>query len=121
MPKQEILVRALIVLAGMTLAVLFLINLCDLIFQCGCRSTWNGAAANCNIHDPSTHDCPWCVTGRLGYYLPLATIFLFQVTVAFWPGELRPLRRLLLTLVMFPAAGALVGVGFGLATGYWSG
>jgi hypothetical protein len=49
-----------------TLTSLFFINLCNLIFRCGCRSLWAGAAVACNIHAQQRHHCPWCSHGTGG-------------------------------------------------------
>ena len=35
-------------------------NVCALLFQCGCRSWFTGAAAHCNIHQAGVKHCPWC-------------------------------------------------------------
>jgi hypothetical protein len=37
-----------------------LMNVCALLFQCGCRSWWTGAATHCNIHQAGAKHCPWC-------------------------------------------------------------
>jgi hypothetical protein len=40
---------------------IFLLPLCNLIFQCGCSYLWAGADSHCNIHVPGKPDCPWCI------------------------------------------------------------
>ncbi|HVS14122.1 MAG TPA: hypothetical protein VMV46_09370 [Thermoanaerobaculia bacterium] len=107
---------ALAVCAG--LAALFFLDLCDLIFDCGCRSLWAGAADHCNVHDPTTPSCPWCVTGRWGTWLPLGVIWAGQAAALLWPGRLSLPWRVALAAVAFFALGGAVGLGFGLATGY---
>ncbi|REJ73512.1 MAG: hypothetical protein DWQ36_06890 [Acidobacteria bacterium] len=114
------IVGALVLASTGALANAFMIDLCDLVYDCGCRSLWDGAAEDCNIHDATTHDCPWCTTGRLGVVLPPALVLATQGLIAFWPGRLAWWKRLLLALLAFPAVGGAVGLGFGLATGYWS-
>ncbi|KNC49947.1 uncharacterized protein AMSG_06255 [Thecamonas trahens ATCC 50062] len=34
---------------------------CGVMFQCGCTFNWAGGWAKCNVHDPSTPSCPWCI------------------------------------------------------------
>ena len=48
-------------LALFILLSVFLLPLCGLIFQCGCSYLWSGRDLHCNIHDPATPNCPWCI------------------------------------------------------------
>jgi hypothetical protein len=112
--------RVLVLTLASAVSLPFLINFCHLVYQCGCRSLWNGAAATCNIHNASNHDCPWCETGILGMVVPPLMILLAMAAVVSWPGAFRPWRRLTLALAMFPLAGGLAALLFGLATRYWS-
>lgn len=41
---------------------IFLLPMCGLIFQCGCSYLWSGRELHCNIHDPETPNCPWCIS-----------------------------------------------------------
>ncbi len=102
--------------AGFTL--LFFINLCDLLFQCGCRSWWNGAARFCNIHTPGVAHCPWCSYGWWGFILPSATILLAQAGILYAPSKLSLRNRLIFSVVAFPVAGAMVGFLFAVISGY---
>lgn len=101
----------------------FLVNFCDLVFQCGCRSLWNGADAHCNVHDPASRDCPWCAHRPWGDVVPLGAIIGAQAGLCFsrrGPFSGSFVHRLTLSLMMFPLVGGVVALGFGLATGYWS-
>lgn len=102
-----------------SIAFAFMINLCDWIYDCGCRSLWNGAAEMCNIHDAGTPDCPWCSTGWLGAYLPPAMVLLAQGFIAFWPSSMPWWLRTVTALLAFPVVGGVLGIAFGIATGYW--
>jgi hypothetical protein len=42
-----------------------------------------------------------------------------QGFLSFWPAAWSWARRLLFSLAAFPIAGAILGVAFGLGTGYW--
>lgn len=110
---------------GAAISLLFFINFCDLVYQCGCRSFWNGAAEACNIHLADSRHCPWCSYGSWGLYLPASTILLGQAVLSFWPeGARRGIRqrllRLLVVLLAFPVLGGLTALAFGLHSGYWA-
>jgi len=102
------------------LSLLFMINLCDLIFSCGCHSLWNGAAEACNVHNEGTRNCPWCATGVWGQILPPVSVLLVQGAIALGPHRLGVFQRVVLSALAFPAVGTLAGLISGLATGYWS-
>lgn len=107
-------------IAPAAVAVLFYIDLCALVFDCGCHSLWRGAAAACNIQHAGPPDCPWCRGAWWSGYAPLLGILVVQALIAGWPGRGRPLLRFLLALGAFPILGSLLGGLYGLATGYWS-
>lgn len=98
----------------------FLINLCDLIYDCGCRAWWAGAADLCNIHDPGAHHCPWCSVGFLGFLAIYLGIVLPQGVLSLYPRRWSWPRRLLAALLAFPAAGVTIGLAMGWWMGYWS-
>ena len=107
-------------LVSAAVAGILLVNFCDWVYQCGCRSLWNGADAHCNVHDPDSPNCPWCEHRPAGDIIPLAAILSVQLGVCFTRRPLGNVSRLVLSLVAFPVVGGLVALVFGLATGYWS-
>jgi len=91
------------------------LSFCDLVYQCGCKPVWAGAAESCNIHVPGVRHCPWCY---LGGTIPYGSILLAQALISFW--SVLPLGwRLLLALSAFPIVGGLVAILFGWISGYW--
>jgi hypothetical protein len=110
--------KSLIAVVSVAVTCAFFINYCDLIYQCGCRSLWNGAAAHCNIHHGPKH-CPWCSIGN-GAYLVMAFMAAVQIGVSFWPSPWPWWTRLALALITFPIAGLIPGITLGLWQGYWN-
>ena len=110
---------AVFMAAAGTAAALF-INACDVLYECGCRSWWNGAAEACNIHAPQSRHCPWCVEDGLGGSISFAMVILCQATISFWPGKMAVGARLAGALSAFPVVAGIGGLLFGLLTGYWS-
>ncbi len=102
--------------AGITL--LFFLNLCHMLFQCGCRSLWNGADLFCNVHTAGVAHCPWCSYGWWGFIIIVATILLAQTGILYLPSKLSLRNRWLLSLAAFPVAGAMVGFLFAVFSGY---
>lgn len=120
MPATSTLLKRLAVFLGAaSVASLLFINFCNLVFQCGCRSWWGGAADHCNIHMAGVPHCPWCTYAASGY-LSFAAIVAAQALVAFWPGTWGTGGRLLAALLAFPLVGGLAALVVGLWTGYWS-
>lgn len=109
-----------IFLCSAAFTLVFLINFCNLVYQCGCRSLWAGAADHCNIHTPGVKHCPWCSIGDAGFAGVTAAILLPQGILSFRPRRWHWTRRLAASLLAFPAAGLVVALAIGLATGYWS-
>lgn len=98
--------------------VLF-VNWCAVVFQCGCRSLWNGISVACNIHASQGPHCPWCehplAGGGVAFFAMLAAqyVVVYRIDVGgFW-------RKLGLAMVVFPVVTGVVGLFQGLAWGYW--
>ncbi len=98
----------------------FFINLCALVYGCGCHTWWNGAADSCNIHDEEAHHCPWCSIGTAGFYSIEGGIIAIQALLSFGPWPRGIAFRLLASLAAFPIAGSAAGVALGLYSGYWT-
>lgn len=92
-------------LAFAVMAVLFT-DWCAVVFECGCRSIWNGAAEFCNIHAAAPPHCPWCAHPLLGG----ATAF-FAALGGQWLAVYRvraaAVVRLALALAAFPLLSGL--------------
>lgn len=120
-PPRVLMARLAVFLGAATLAAMLFINFCHLVFQCGCRSWWGGAAEHCNIHMAGVAHCPWCTSGGLSGYVSFGAIVVVQALIAFWPGGAGIAGRLLSALLAFPVVGGIGAVVSGLVTGYWSG
>lgn len=106
--------------AGLVIAGASFLDFCDLVYACGCRAAWLGAATACNIHEATGPHCPWCSYGFIGGAIPFGAIALTQAAIAFWPGEVRPFRRTAAVILAFPAVGSATALLFGLFSGYWT-
>jgi hypothetical protein len=96
----------------------FFINFCALIFQCGCHSLWAGADATCNIHAQHGRHCPWCSHGYPGYAAEIILLSAPQLLISLrstWSWTARTLGA----VALFPTAGIVVALAFGLWDGYW--
>lgn len=100
-------------------SVLF-IDLCDLIFRCGCDHLWAGADARCNVHQPGVKHCPFCSFGIAGYGITYVGIAAPQALLAFRPRRWTHWRRLGMALAAFPLIGGLEAFVLGHFTGYWN-
>jgi hypothetical protein len=97
----------------------FFINICSVIFQCGCKSLWAGADMACNIHMAHGKHCPFCAHGWQGQALVMAAIIAPQVLISLrapWTWFLRTM----VALALFPTVEGVVALAYGLADGYWS-
>jgi hypothetical protein len=101
-------------------SVLFIINLCGLIYSCGCQSWWSGAAAHCNIHNLAGRHCPWCSHGTVGFNTVLGSVLVPQVVLSFYPIRVDWRLRLLGAFLVFPLIGLLEALALGWSDGYWS-
>ena len=111
--------NALVFAAAAAVTSAFFINLCAVIFACGCVSLWSGADAHCNIHQSEAHHCPWCANGRLASAIPWVLIVAAQGAIGFWPRKMHTGLRLVSALAAFPVAGAVIAIAYGLYAGYW--
>jgi hypothetical protein len=110
---------ALIFAAAAAVTFAFLIDFCALVYQCGCKSLWAGAAAACNIHRAGVKHCPWCSLGAAGYHAVTGVILAAEAAMSFlapwrWPA------RFAAACAMFPVVGGLEALVIGVALGYWS-
>jgi hypothetical protein len=101
-----------------TVTCLFFINVCDWIFDCGCRSLWAGADALCNVHLADVPHCPICSRGIPGYAAAMAAVTAPQLVASAWL-PLDKVTRIALCLMLFPAGMIAVGGLLGLHDGYW--
>lgn len=119
-PVRPLLLKAAVFAGAAALTSALFINLCDLVYQCGCSWAWAGAADHCNIHTPGVRHCPWCVEGAVWgevcYWIVLGS----QALIAFWPAA-AGWGRAALACAAFPVVGGLCAVLVGLFSGYWSG
>ena len=93
------------------------IDVCDLVFDCGCRSLWAGAASLCNIHNQIPPHCPWCERPFVFGGSAFAAAAGAQAALVFGAARLGLAARFALALLAFPVVGALVGI----AQAWWSG
>ncbi len=105
-------------IACATLTWTLFLNLCDLIFQCGCRSLWDGAAMHCNIHQPHGRHCPLCLQPPWFFNGLVVLIAAVQGAILF-TGPLSA-RRSLAALAAFPVLGSVVAGALGWVSGYWN-
>ena len=103
----------------MAVTCLFFINICDWIFECGCRSLWAGADALCNVHAASLPHCPICSRGITGYAAVMAAVTVPQAAASIWIPFDR-LTRIVVCLLLFPLGMIAVGLALGTIDGYWA-
>lgn len=108
--------KLLICAAALAVTCVFLIDFCNLVFQCGCQSLWAGAAAHCNIHTPGARHCPWC---SRDWTPAFAAMIVPQIAISFWPSTWHWGVRLVMAIAAFPVFGGLAALVYGYATGYW--
>ncbi len=97
----------------------FFINVCHLIYDCGCVWLWAGGAAWCNIQTAGAPDCPFCAQPDMAYVSLWSTVGA-QALIVFVPSRLRIGGRAAAALAAFPVLTVAFGVVLGLAAGYWS-
>jgi hypothetical protein len=106
--------------ASFAVTCVFFINVCDWIFDCGCRSLWAGADAMCNVHLAGSRHCPICSRGVPGYAAVMALVSAPQLAASLWLPAGRT-ARLIVCLLLFPISMVLVGLLAGTIDGYWNG
>ena len=110
--------RALVFAAAAFFTLVFFIDLCGLVYQCGCRSLWAGAADHCNIHTPGVRHCPLCA-GGLWVSGPVLLSTLAAQAWVVWKLRLPMATRAALALIAFPLVTGGLSVLVGLLAGYW--
>jgi len=115
---SRLLLRAGAFAVVAAVAGVFFINLCDLIYDCGCVSLWAGGVAYCNIQTPGHPDCPFCARPEIANASLYATMGA-QALVIFWPGRLGLPGRLFAGLLAFPAVVGAFGLALGILSDYW--
>lgn len=116
---EKFAVRILVLAPLVAVAATFFLNVCHLIYDCGCVSIWSGGAAFCNIQTAGPPDCPYCARPNVAYGALYGT-FLVQGALIFTPGSLGLGRRALLGLVAFPLVVGATGIVLGSLAGYWN-
>jgi hypothetical protein len=110
--------RALPFAISFVVTCLFFINVCDWIFDCGCRALWAGADAMCNVHVAGVRHCPICSRGIPGYTVIMLLVTAPQLAAAAWlPGG--RVTRVAACLLLFPLSMLVVGGVLGWYDGYW--
>ncbi len=112
--------RAAVFGAAVVVSGVFLIDLCDAIFGCGCGPLWSGAAEACNIHHATAPHCPWCAHPGWGGTVAFFSVVLSQAAVVFSPMQMGIWSRAGLAVAAMPIVGGVVGLMQGLLFGYWS-
>lgn len=110
--------RVAVFVVAATVSSVFFIDFCNLIYACGCKSLWAGAAESCNIHTHGAKHCPFCAIGTVGSYSVWGVIVVVQGLVAF--SRLDFVSTLLGSLAAFPVTAGVLAVALGLWMGYWS-
>ena len=116
---RRLMGRMLVLAAMVAFAATFFLNVCHLIFDCGCVSLWNGGAQFCNIQTAGPPDCPFCAQPDIAYGALYAT-FLVQGAAVFVPGSLSLGLRTILGFALFPLVVGGTGIVLGLQVGYWN-
>lgn len=104
---------------ALVLSSVLFINLCNLVYQCGCKSLWDGADEHCNVHAKHGRHCPFCSHGNFGYGVIFSAILFPQFGVAYAARRRSPVQQLTATLVSFPMFFGIVAFVVGLMDGYW--
>lgn len=109
--------------AAISISSVFFIDVCDLVFRCGCRSLWAGASVACNIHEASPEGgphCPWCAHPLTAGAVAFLAVAAVQAVILLSPGRAGVALRFALALLSFPAVAGLAGAIQGFLWDYWS-
>ena len=113
--------RTAVFITALTAGAVFFIDICNMIYRCGCRSWWNGAAAHCNVHQAhAVRRCPLCVIPVAGQLAIFGAAASAQAFISFRATGWGAGKRLVLALAAFPVVMLLIALPLGSATGYWS-
>jgi hypothetical protein len=105
--------------AAIAISSVFFIDVCGLVFRCGCRSLWSGAAAACNIHHAAGPHCPWCAQPLAAGAVAFFAVAGVQALVLLGRGRGGLAPRLAIALLSFPVTAALIGAVQGFLWDYW--
>lgn len=97
---------------------IFFVDWCGVVFQCGCRSLWNGIATYCNIHAASGPHCPWCEHPVLGGGIAFGAAIAAQWFAVYKTATSAP-KRLVVALLAFPLASGLIAFVQRFVWSYW--
>jgi len=97
----------------------FFVDWCGVVFQCGCRSLWNGIATYCNIHEASGPHCPWCEHALAGGAVAFAAALVAQWAFVYRTSTSNFMKRLVLALAAFPLASGVVALVQRFVWDYW--
>ncbi len=111
--------KAFLLVALFALSSVFFIDVCGLVFGCGCRSLWAGASEACNIHSEAPPHCPWCAHPIAAGAVAFAAMAMVQTAIVLGPGRAGLLLRFALALLSFPVTAGLVGTVQGFLWEYW--
>jgi hypothetical protein len=111
--------KALALAAAIAISAVLFIDVCGLVFGCGCRSLWAGASIACNIHHAQGPHCPWCAHPMAAGAVAFAAMALVQGWILLGPGRAGIPLRLALALLSFPVIAGVVGILQGVLWDYW--
>jgi len=104
-------------------AGILFVDMCDLIFDCGCTSLWSGGSALCNVNHATGPHCPWCAHPTAGA-TALLGVLAAQSSLIYGPlplvaASLGVWARLAAALIAFPTVATVLGALHGAWYGYW--
>ncbi len=106
--------------AAVAVSGVLFVNWCAVVFQCGCRSLWNGVSVACNIHAAAGPHCPWCEHPLAGGGIAFFAMLAAQYLVIYRWSLSGFARRFGLAMIAFPIVTGVVALAQGWVWGYWS-